>query len=184
MTEPAGREKALVFVTVGTDHHPFDRLIRWVDGWLADGGGESARCLVQAGRSAQPQLAEATEYLGYDEMRRAVDEAAAVVTHGGPGSIALSTSLGKRPIVVPRRKSLGEHVDDHQLLFARRIADQGKIELVESEEAFRGALERLLHSPDPRMTATASQPTEAVRRFEELVGNLIGDPTSKGDGRT
>ena len=24
----------LVFVTVGTDHHPFDRLIHWMDRWL------------------------------------------------------------------------------------------------------------------------------------------------------
>ena len=26
----------LVFVSVGTDHHPFDRLIGWVDAWLPD----------------------------------------------------------------------------------------------------------------------------------------------------
>jgi UDP-N-acetylglucosamine transferase subunit ALG13 len=183
MTEPAAREKAVVFVTVGTDHHPFDRLIRWVDRWLADSGGDAARCLVQAGRSAQPRLAGATEYLGYDEMRRAVEEATTVVTHGGPGSIALSTSLGKRPIVVPRRKMFGEHVDDHQLLFARRIAEEGKIELAESEDAFRAALERSLRSPQPHTPAIERQPSEAVRRFEQLVGALLDEPTRKGNGR-
>ena len=43
--------------------------------------------------------------------KRAVGSAAVVVTHGGPGSIALSVTLGRRPIVVPRLQSLGEHVD-------------------------------------------------------------------------
>jgi UDP-N-acetylglucosamine transferase subunit ALG13 len=183
MPELAGNEKALVFVTVGTDHHPFDRLVRWVDGWLADGGATSARCLVQTGRSEAPQVAEATDYLTYDEMRRAVDEAVAVVTHGGPGSIALSTSLGKRPIVVPRRKSLGEHVDDHQVAFARRIAQAGRIELAESEDTFRAALESALRSPGTGAAAITSQPLEAVRRFEQLLDELVGDLRSKGHGR-
>ena len=25
----------LVFVTVGTDYHPFDRLVDWIDRWVA-----------------------------------------------------------------------------------------------------------------------------------------------------
>jgi UDP-N-acetylglucosamine transferase subunit ALG13 len=168
-------EKPLVFVTVGTDHHPFDRLMRWVDAWLADGGAERARCLVQRGRSARPRLAESTDYLGYDDMRRAVEDAAAVVTHAGPGSVALSTSVGRRPIVVPRQKSLGEHVDDHQVAFARRIADANAIELAESEDAFRAALDRSLSASTVHAPRRAGKPVEAVRRFEQLVGDLTGD---------
>jgi UDP-N-acetylglucosamine transferase subunit ALG13 len=175
MTELTERKKALVFVTVGTDHHPFDRLIRWIDGWLAAGGGERARCLVQTGRSERPRLAEATDYLAYDEMKGAVDEAAAVITHGGPGSISLSMSLGKRPIVVPRQRSLGEHVDDHQVAFARRMAAEGTIELAETEEVFRAALERSLQSTAEATPSEAPKPVEAVRRFEELVGKLMED---------
>ena len=35
---------------------------------------------------------------------------AAVVCHGGPGTIMLCVSLGKRPIVIPRMATRGEHV--------------------------------------------------------------------------
>jgi len=165
----------LVFVTLGTDHHPFDRLVRWVDTWLADGGGERARCLVQTGRSqVRPELAETVDFLAYSEMESAVRDATAVVTHGGPGSIALAVALGKRPLVVPRRKSLGEHVDDHQVIFARRIAQEGTIELAESEDAFQATLDRLLAtSPAAAGIVDPAQPLEAVARFEALVDELF-----------
>jgi UDP-N-acetylglucosamine transferase subunit ALG13 len=175
----AQRPKAFVFVTVGTDHHPFDRLVRWVDGWLRNGGSRRARCLVQTGCSVQPEVADAVDFLTYDEMRRTVQEAAAVVTHGGPGSISLSVALGRRPLVVPRRKSLGEHVDDHQLAFTRRIAAQGKIELAEDEAQFHAALERLL-TTEARDTVdpVLADPEEAAARVEILVNELLN-----GSGR-
>jgi UDP-N-acetylglucosamine transferase subunit ALG13 len=168
----------LVFVTVGTDHHPFDRLVHWIDEWLAAGGAERARCLVQVGRSTPSRLAESVEYLGYDDMRRVAEEAAAVVTHGGPGSIALATSVGKRPVVVPRQKDLGEHVDDHQLVFTRRIAADAKIELAETEDAFRAALERALKAP-AGVDAAGPASFAAVARFEHAVDDLLSSDREK-----
>ena len=106
--------RPLVFVTVGTDHHPFDRLVRWVDAWLASGEAEGVRCLVQYGTSVPPTAAEGRDYLGYQEMEANLSEAAAVVTHGGPGSVMMCRWAGKTPIVVARRRNLGEHVDDQR----------------------------------------------------------------------
>jgi UDP-N-acetylglucosamine transferase subunit ALG13 len=61
-------------------------------------------------------------------------EARTIVTHAGVGSIQMARACGKRPIVVARRADLGEHVDDHQLAFARRLAAAGLITLVEDPE--------------------------------------------------
>jgi UDP-N-acetylglucosamine transferase subunit ALG13 len=173
-----------VFVSVGTDFHPFDRLCQWVDGWLADGGKAVARCFVQTGTSTPPRHAEHGQYLGHEQMESMMREAAVVVCHGGPGTIMLAATMGKRPIVVPRRKAAGEHVDDHQHSFTRRIAADGAILLAESEAAFRGYLSAALHADGgdplpPRLTS----PEDAVRRFEELVDGLFepkgatGSPT-------
>jgi UDP-N-acetylglucosamine transferase subunit ALG13 len=161
-------------VSVGTDFHPFDRLCRWVDGWLADGGDEVARCFVQTGTSTPPTRAEHGQYLGHEQMETMMREAAVVVCHGGPGTIMLAATMGKRPIVVPRRKAAGEHVDDHQHAFTRRIAADGAIILAESEADFRSYLSGVLHAsegapPPPRLTS----PGDAVRRFEELVEGLF-----------
>jgi UDP-N-acetylglucosamine transferase subunit ALG13 len=184
VTSAAPQPDGLIFVTLGTDHHPFDRLVRWVDGWLADGGSERARCLVQIGRSqVRPQLAEAVDFLAYSEMESAVRDATAVVTHGGPGSIALALSLGKRPLVVPRRRSLGEHVDDHQIVFTRRIASEGTIELAEDEPRFRAALDRLIvTSAEGADFDGPEPPLEAAARVEALVEDLFPRPTRSSIG--
>jgi UDP-N-acetylglucosamine transferase subunit ALG13 len=163
----------LVFVTVGTDHHPFNRLVRWVDAWLESGGGARARCLVQHGTSPPADHAESRDYLTYEAMRAAIDAADVVVCHGGPGTIMLAAYGGKVPIVVPRTRALREHVDDHQLVFTRRIANEGTIALAETEDGFRALLERALVNP-LRPRASTRPPTErAVRRFEAIVDELI-----------
>jgi UDP-N-acetylglucosamine transferase subunit ALG13 len=164
----------LVFVTVGTDHHPFDRMTRWVDEWLAARTDQPVRCLVQSGTSRPPRMTEYDQYFGYQQMETFLAEATAVVCHGGPGSVMMCRAAGKRPIVVPRRHDLGEHVDDHQLVFARRIAAEGDITLAEDQATFDGALDRALageqaldaHEHDDRIG-------ETVAHFERLVDKLM-----------
>jgi UDP-N-acetylglucosamine transferase subunit ALG13 len=168
MSEP------LVLVTVGTDHHPFDRLIGWVDGWLSERGRERVRCLVQCGTSRPPSIAEWTEYLGYDDLQRKVREAAAVVCHGGPATIMESRRHGLIPIVVPRKRELGEHVDDHQGMFTARLSEQGEIHLVSD----RGTLWRLLDAAVSDPMSFQSPPgtirvEETVKRFSSVVDALV-----------
>jgi UDP-N-acetylglucosamine transferase subunit ALG13 len=148
----------LLLVTVGTDHHPFDRLVQWVDGWLATPGGcaTGLHCLMQTGTWVPPTGSAAgwQDYLEFEVLQAAMRDAAAVVCHGGPGTILGARHMGTVPIVVPRRRRLGEHVDDHQVAFSRPAA-------------FRARFEH-------RGTATA------VRAFERLVDDLAaGRPTPR-----
>jgi UDP-N-acetylglucosamine transferase subunit ALG13 len=169
---PTSEVKPLLFVTVGTDHHPFDRVVRWLDAWLEAGGERRVRCLVQHGTSIASSHAESSDYLGYDVMRAATREAVAVVCHGGPGTIMLAADAGKVPIVVPRLRALGEHVDDHQLIFARRMAREGTIALAESEDRFRALVEEALAAPTTRALVAASHTADSLRRFEAIVDEL------------
>jgi UDP-N-acetylglucosamine transferase subunit ALG13 len=164
----------LLVVTVGTDHHPFDRLVRWVDGWLAGAAG-GRTCLMQTGTSAPPAGgADWTPYLEFDALQAAMREAAAVVCHGGPGTILGARRLGAVPIVVPRRHRLGEHVDDHQVAFSRRLAAEGSVLLAESEAALHALLDRVVAEPAAfRAPVEREGPTAAVRAFERLVGDLV-----------
>jgi UDP-N-acetylglucosamine transferase subunit ALG13 len=174
--------KPVIFVTVGTDHHPFGRLVSWTDNWLEAGGEKRARCFVQRGTSPSPRLAEAVEYVGYDDMERLMTDATVVVTHGGPGSIMQAAALGKRPLVIPRRRDLGEHVDDHQVAFARRLAREGSIELAETEEDFRAALELGASGDLGASRRPEGESVEAtVERFEGYVSALFSDASPEDD---
>ncbi len=169
--------KPLIFVTVGTDHHPFDRLVRWVDAWIEAGGGQRARCFVQTGTSAPPLMAEWKDFLHYATMVSVMREAAVVVCHGGPGTIMDCRDEGLVPIVVPRRSRLGEHVDDHQTAFAKRMAELGQIHLAEKDDQLWQLLERAVEEPEAfRMPQSLSTQKDTVRAFEELVGDLLRRP--------
>lgn len=47
-----------------------------------------------------------------------------VITHGGPASFIMPLQIGKTPIVVPRQHQFNEHVNDHQVEFARNVAQR------------------------------------------------------------
>ena len=114
---------AVVVATVGSDHHPFDRLIRWVDRWAAAHPDADVWC--QYGTSAAPVHAAGERFAAADDLLARIAGASAVVTAAGPGTVMEIRAAGTRPIVVPRRSSLEEHVDDHQRAFARTLADAG-----------------------------------------------------------
>ncbi|MDP8978154.1 MAG: glycosyl transferase family 28 [Actinomycetota bacterium] len=169
-----GQRAPLVFVTVGTDHHPFDRLVGWVDEWFAALAPGTARCVMQTGTSRPPRHSEWHDYLGYAEMGGHLRRAAAVVCHGGPATIMDARGAGRRPIVVPRRRSLGEHVDDHQRRFAHRMRPTGHIALAEDPRALGRLLDEVVAEPGSQLLATHGRTGEdAVSRFAELVSRLV-----------
>jgi len=116
----------LIFVTVGTHEQPFNRLLKIVDEMRLD-----QEIIVQYGFSTY-RFENCTNqpFVEFDEMRGMMSRADAVVTHAGVGSIMLALSVGKRPVVVPRLRRFGEHVDDHQLEVAHAFARAGKITLL------------------------------------------------------
>lgn len=123
----------MIFVTVGTHEQPFNRLIGCMDE-LKGRNVIQEEVIMQTGYSTYvPQYCQWKKMLSYDEMSENVRNARIVITHGGPASFFMPLQLGKTPIVVPRQKRYGEHVNDHQLLFTRTVVErQQNIVLVEN----------------------------------------------------
>lgn len=69
-----------------------------------------------------------------DELRDAMERADVVIAHAGTGIALSAMEAGKCPVLVPRRASRGEHVDDHQLQTARRLASSGLAITAEVDE--------------------------------------------------
>ena len=112
----------MIFVTVGTHEQQFDRLIRKMDELKRDGAFQD-EVIMQTGFSTyEPKYCTWSKLIPYQEMVKNVAEARIVITHGGPASFIMPLQIGKTPIVVPRQKRYDEHVNDHQLEFARNVA--------------------------------------------------------------
>lgn len=114
----------MIFVTVGTHEQPFNRLIENVDN-LKREGVITEDVMMQTGFSTyEPKYCEWKKLLPYEEMIRNVQEARIVITHGGPASFIMPLQVGKIPIVVPRQKEFGEHVNNHQVEFVEAVAER------------------------------------------------------------
>ena len=114
----------MIFVTVGTHEQPFNRLIEGVDNLKKD-GTITEEVVIQTGYSTyEPQYCRWQKLFPYQEMLKLVDEARIVITHGGPSSFIMPLQIGKIPIVVPRRHESNEHVNNHQVSFAKDVAER------------------------------------------------------------
>ncbi|MGX6508889.1 glycosyltransferase [Rhodococcus sp. SJ-2] len=121
--EKAEVKSPRIFVTLGTIHpYRFDRLIDAVLGTgLAD-----ERTIWQVGSTERSDLpGEVHSQMESSEFDTAARTADLVVTHAGVGTILKLLDMGIYPVVVPRRKSYREHVDDHQLQIASVVSKQG-----------------------------------------------------------
>lgn len=160
--------------TVGSDHHPFDRLIGWTDTWAANHLSH-IELSVQHGTAPAPLHGEAMPYLPHPALMRLMEEADVVVTQGGPMGIVETRRMGLKPIVVPRLKAFGEVVDDHQVDLCRRLADRGDIWLAEDEATLHASLDLALADPSAlRFDPVDAQAgiEESVARFAAVVANL------------
>ena len=160
----------LVLVTVGTDHHPFDRLIGWVDRWTPPA---RVRIVVQYGTAVPPREADGRAFLDPREFAALLRDADAVVCSGGPGAIMESRAAGVRPIVVPRRASLGEHVDDHQRAFAEFMARRDLITLADDETALCRAVDAVAREPRTYRVGRTLGAASGVERIGALIDELV-----------
>ncbi len=156
-----------VLVTVGTDHHPFDRLIAWVDEWA--GANPGVRVVAQHGTSLPLVAGANVALLRSDQLRSLLHHSRVVVTHGGPATIMECRQSGKIPIVVPRQPSLGEHVDDHQVRFTTRLARLGEVIVAADAGELHRILDEAMIHPDRIAHEVRGQVEATVVRFGEAV---------------
>jgi UDP-N-acetylglucosamine transferase subunit ALG13 len=166
-----------VVVTVGTDHHPFDRLVHWVNDWLRAHPEHTPGFFVQSGTSTAVPACAASPSVEVQRLDQLLDGADVIVCHGGPASIAAAWTRDLLPIVVPRRPDLGEHVDDHQVVFSRKVAQLGHIRLAQTRTEFDDVMAEAIRDPSSLRGAVPAGETEAtVARFGELIDELVSQP--------
>lgn len=114
----------VIFVTVGTHEQPFNRLVKYMDE-LVESGEIKEDVIMQTGYSTyEPKNCAWQKFYSYQNILKLVDEARIVITHGGPSSFIMPLQIGKTPIVFPRQRKYGEHVNDHQVRFTKEIAER------------------------------------------------------------
>jgi UDP-N-acetylglucosamine transferase subunit ALG13 len=165
-------DRPLVFVSIGTDHHRFDRLLAMIATWAR--AHPEVAVLAQTGHTPPPDGLDAVAFMAPEDVAAAFGRAAAVVCHGGPSTIMEARAAGHVPVVVARDPGLGEHVDAHQMRFVTQIAGHGTVAAVQEADALADALGHALETgpvgnagePRPEVGAT-------IERISALLDGLV-----------
>lgn len=166
----------MIFITVGTHEQPFNRLIEVVDKMKAEKFFDDD-VIMQIGYSTyEPKFCSWNKLYPYDKMLELIKSARIVITHGGPSSFIMPLQIGKIPIVFPRQKQYGEHVNNHQLEFCREIEKRlGNIILVENDEQLRSAIVNYDSCVFSKTNGIISNNRKFVKNFEKEINDMFGE---------
>lgn len=155
----------MIFVTVGTDL-PFDRMVRVVDEWATTRGRTDVFAQIGVG-GWRPKSITFAEVLNPVEFKQRFTAASVIVGHAGMGTILSALHHGKPILVMPKKASLKEQRNEHQLATARRMMKMGNVAVAFDEAELREKLDHLDDLiPKERIAPTASGPLiEEIRRF-------------------
>jgi UDP-N-acetylglucosamine--N-acetylmuramyl-(pentapeptide) pyrophosphoryl-undecaprenol N-acetylglucosamine transferase len=143
-----------VVVSLGTNHgYGFPRLIRRLRAILP----AETDVLWQTSDTDVSGLGIKGHYaIPEQELTEAIREADVVVSHAGVGTALAAFGVGKCPLLVPRRASFREHVDDHQRQIAGELADRGLSLSVEADDL---SYDDILAAAAYRVATIANAPT-------------------------
>lgn len=114
----------MIFITVGTQPQPFNRLFNEVQK-MVDDGLINEEVIAQIGSSdLDSNKIKIYKYLSLSDTIDNINRARIIISHGGTGSIITSLKMGKKVIGVPRLSKFGEHVNDHQVDLIDELSKQ------------------------------------------------------------
>ncbi len=109
----------MILLTVGTQL-PFNRLVRLADEWASRNPEVEIFAQIASG-SYIPKHMEYVDYLDQQRYAEVFGNAEVILAHAAMGSVISSLIESKPVIIYPRKASLGEHRNEHQLATSRRI---------------------------------------------------------------
>lgn len=139
----------MLTVTLGTIPYPFPRVIAWLQ-VLLENGLVAEPMFIQSGVTdvtpiAGHPLVQTMPIVESSELIHIVNQSRLVISHAGQGSTRMLADQGASFVLLPRLALHKEHIDDHQLLFARSMQPFGIRHCLTLEELSHA----ILNPPSP-----------------------------------
>jgi UDP-N-acetylglucosamine transferase subunit ALG13 len=167
----------MIFATVGHELR-FDRLIEGLDNWALKSGYKDlfAQVAELGDEGYKPRNFAWQSFLDPDGFKSRFEGADLIVAHAGMGTIITALTMKKPLLIMPRKGSLKETRNDHQIATAEQFARRSGIYVAKDETELGPVLDELIANPPPKIGEAASEFAEpellqAVRGF--ILGNRM-----------
>ena len=161
----------MIFVTLGTQKFQFDRILKELDKLIDENKLKKEDIMVQnVCQEYQPKNFKPFRLKPQEEIDKITNDAEIIITHSGTGSIINSLKMGKRIIIVPRRKEFGEHVDNHQLELAEVFHEKYNIPVVTEMDELYDVIQKI---NEYRPTKWEENNTSLINSIENKINQLL-----------
>ena len=163
----------MIFVSVGTRHNGFDRLIKKLDE-LSGEGKIKEQIVAQIGNGKYiPSHIEAIKFCSPQEFDDLISQSSMVVSHAGVG-VMMSAILKRKPVIaLPRKASLNEMDDDHQFNTAKQFEQEEMILVAYDESQLEGCFDKAKHFIPTSNSSGLENIKEEVQKFLDTVEESI-----------
>ena len=104
----------MIFVVLGTQDKPFDRLLKVIDQAVKD-GVITDKIVVQAGETDfHSDNMEIRKIIPMNEFNQLIKDSDLVICHAGYGILSSALEAGKKVLSAARLAEYGEHQNNHQ----------------------------------------------------------------------
>ena len=161
----------MIFVTLGNARQSFARSLNAVAALSAAGVFSDEEIVVQHGHTPMPagSAAVALPFMAHADFEDHVRRASVIVCHGGCGTVLSCLRASKVPVIIPRRKRYGEHINDHQLQLAGELARQGRAIMCDDVERLGAAIEAARTARPPVSTGEPVLPALVRSAIRDLI---------------
>ncbi|MBO8175037.1 MAG: hypothetical protein H0Z18_07245 [Thermococcus sp.] len=162
-------KKNQIFIITGTHYLGFERLVKAVDKIAKD---FSYRFLIQLGYTPyRPKNAEYFTFIKEDKEIKKLMKSSKVVITQGAMSLIDALMNGSTAIAFPRLSTFGEHINDHQLTFSKKLEKEGLVRVATDENSLKKILADLLTTPKVKWRESVV----VNRRLINILREVISD---------
>jgi exopolysaccharide biosynthesis glucuronosyltransferase PssE len=165
----------MIFVTVGHELR-FDRLIQALDRWSSENSKQEifAQVAELGDTGYAPKNFEWKNFLTPEEFRDKFQQADFVVAHAGMGTIITAMTLKKPLVIVPRKGSLKETRNDHQIATADQFSRRDGIYTAQDDSDLGSILDELICMP-PNLNGDAPSQFAQPNLISAIRGFIFND---------
>ena len=159
----------MIFVAVGTQKFPFNRLLKGIDDLIEQGKLE-ADVFAQIGHSDYvPRNYRYKDFLPKDDFQSLIRDCDVLVTHSGVATIIAGMRLEKPVVVVPRFAKYGEHVDDHQFQIADSFSSKNLVLMCKQVDELAEFVERAKTHTFSKYESQRERMIETIRDYLKTI---------------
>lgn len=149
----------MILVLLGTQNNSFHRLLEEVEKNIENGTIKEEVIAQKGYTKFESNKIKLFDEVPLEEMKKLINKANIIITHGGVGSIITAITKGKKVIAVPRLKKYKEHVNDHQTEIVEAFNREGYIIGIQDVSELEDALRRIKEF--------------TPKKYEKNTGNII-----------